>query len=294
MTNTRICEKISQCAVQALLYEVTASPKPGLVDRFNCGAHKDMDIFTFMSSSAALSSYFYYCSIETIRMIEKSEDEVNLYDNLFTGLRELGLKAEMNMYQATKDVNTHKGLIFSLGLIASAASIVFYKTGDLALSITDVSEEVKRITKGLCEKDFANIIGKEVLSAGEKLYLNYGIKGIRKEVEEGFPSVTNVAYPKMCDYMQQANHPVNDILVNVLLHLMAITEDTNILSRHDMSTLKDVQKRAKQALDLGGMFTGYGKEYVEHMDRDFSKRNISPGGAADLLAVTIMFYLLKN
>ncbi|WP_070000924.1 triphosphoribosyl-dephospho-CoA synthase CitG [Cellulosilyticum sp. I15G10I2] len=294
MTNSRIYEKISQCAIQALLYEVTASPKPGLVDRYNCGAHKDMDIFTFMSSSAALSSYFYDCCVETMRMIEKSENEFDRYDNLFMVLRGLGLKAEKSMYEATKGVNTHKGLIFSLGLIASAATIVFYKTGDLAIDILEISEEVKKLVKELCEKDFVDIALKEVLSAGEKLYLNYGIKGIRGEAEEGFPTVTNLAYPKMYAYMQDRGHSINDILVNVLLHLMSITEDTNILSRHDMTTLVDVQKRAKEALELGGIFTGDGKAYVEHMDRDFIRRNISPGGAADLLAVTIMFYLLQR
>ncbi|MDF2594430.1 MAG: citG [Clostridia bacterium] len=293
MTHIRIYEKINQCALQALLYEVTVSPKPGLVDRYNSGAHKDMDIFTFMSSSAALSHYFYDCSVKTINILENFKDE-QLYNHLFITLRKIGLQAENNMYKATKGVNTHKGLIFSLGLIAAAASIVFYKTQDLKISITDVSEELKKVTKGLCQKDFANIDKKEILSAGEKLYLNDGIKGIRGEAEKGFPSVTDLAYPKLCEYIQHTSHSFNDILVNVLLHLMATTEDTNILSRHDIATLNDVQKKAKEALELGGIFTGDGKAYVQHMDRDFIKRNISPGGAADLLAVTVMFYSLQN
>ena len=44
--------KIAAFAVEGMLYEVTATPKPGLVDRANNGAHYDMDYFTFMSSAA--------------------------------------------------------------------------------------------------------------------------------------------------------------------------------------------------------------------------------------------------
>lgn len=294
MKNVKCCEKISQCAIQALLFEVTASPKPGLVDRFNSGAHKDMDIFTFMSSSAALSNYFYDCSFVTMRQLEELKENGEQYFDLFAELRQLGIKAEKNMYAATNGVNTHKGLVFSLGLMASAATVVFCKTGDLSLDMADVVEEVKRMTKGLCEKDFANLNSKEILSAGEKLFLNYGIKGIRGEVENGFPAVTEIAYPKLCEYMQDTNFSINNNLVNVLLHLMAVTEDSNILSRHDMNTLKNVKLSAKQALELGGMFTEVGTAYIKHMDRDFIDRNISPGGSADLLAVTLMFYFLKN
>ena len=53
-----ILNKISSLAMEGILFEVSATPKPGLVDRNNAGAHKDMDYFTFMSSAAALHDTF--------------------------------------------------------------------------------------------------------------------------------------------------------------------------------------------------------------------------------------------
>lgn len=293
MINIEICEKFGRYAVQAMLYEVTATPKPGLVDRSNSGAHKDMDFFTFMSSSASLSKYFYQCSFVTITYLDCLDDHNPNYQDIFCRLRELGIEAEKNMYEATKGINTHKGLIFSLGLIVSAATIVYYKTKDANIELNELCEEIKNLSDGLCEKDFKATADKEILSAGEKLYLKSGIKGIRGEAEKGFPTVKNVSYPILNHLMKQSKYPLNDVLVQVLLHLMKVTEDTNIISRHDTLTLSEVKRLTDQALDMGGMFTDAGKYYIQNLDKSFIKKNISPGGSADLLAVTIMFYLLR-
>src|SRR4051812_47765287 len=107
-------QTISQKALLSLLYEVSASPKPGLVDRYNQGAHKDMDFFTFMASSAALSNYFNDCVAEGVKYSGQNPQE------LFFSLRSLGVDAEKSMFEATDNVNTHKGLIFSLGIICAA------------------------------------------------------------------------------------------------------------------------------------------------------------------------------
>lgn len=49
---------VAEIAVRSLLYEVSVSPKPGLVDRFDNGAHNDMNFFIYIDSSVALSEYF--------------------------------------------------------------------------------------------------------------------------------------------------------------------------------------------------------------------------------------------
>lgn len=84
----------------------------------------------------------------------------------------------------------------------------------------------------------------------------------------------------------------NDILVQTLLYLMTVNEDTNIVARNNLETLEWVRRYANQILISGGMLTKEGMKVVYEMDREFIRRNISPGGSADLLAVTVMFDLL--
>lgn len=116
MQKTEISGKLEKTALLSLLLEVSSSPKPGLVDRFNCGAHRDMDFFTFMESSAALSGYFVKCALLG------TEFQGDHPKELFRRLRPVGIAAERTMFQATGGVNTHKGLVFSLGILCAAAA----------------------------------------------------------------------------------------------------------------------------------------------------------------------------
>ena len=101
-------------AVRALLYEVTTTPKPGLVDRRNSGSHTDMDSFTFMSSAASLYPYFEACTRAGRKTADGPAPET------FAALRPLGCEAEGEMLAATHGVNTHKGAIFSIGIVCAA------------------------------------------------------------------------------------------------------------------------------------------------------------------------------
>ena len=112
-------EYLSYLAHKAMLYEVSASPKPGLVDRFSNGAHKDMDFFTFMSSSASLSQFFSHCALEGEKHLDSD------LPNLFSSLRIPGISAEKKMFFATNNINTHKGAIFSIGTICAAAGYLY-------------------------------------------------------------------------------------------------------------------------------------------------------------------------
>ena len=94
---------ISSLAMKSMIYEVAVSPKPGLVDRFNSGAHKDMDFFTFIDSSMIFMDYFYKCTMTGIEF--KEED----YSLLLKSIRPLGIEAEKKMFAATNGINTHKG-----------------------------------------------------------------------------------------------------------------------------------------------------------------------------------------
>ena len=285
MDNKEFCEKISNLAIKSILYEVAASPKPGLVDRINSGAHRDMDFFTFLNSTSVLSSYFYKCTEAGLSF--KNNNYIELLENI----RPFGIKAEKDMFNATGGINTHKGIIFSAGIVASAAGSLYSRGRDIGLN--DIIERIKEITRGIAD-ELESIIDKENHTYGETLFIKYGVKGIRGEVEEGFATVVKFSYPIFKKLLEDGAHQINDILVQTLLHLIQNTQDSNILGRLDMDALKLVQEQAKEAIELGGIFTEKGKEFIKEMDKTFIEKNISPGGSADLLAVTMMLYMIEN
>lgn len=286
MNKKEYCKYICNLAIKALLYEVSATPKPGLVDRNNSGSHKDMDFFTFLDSSIALIDYFNICTESGITF--NGDD----YSELLKLLRPIGYQAEIDMFNATNKVNTHKGLIFSLGIITAAAGVIYNKSENAYISVAEITNMVKLIAKDITIElnDFKN---KKSLTYGEKFYKEYGVKGIRGEVETGFRTVLMYSLPILKQSLEEEKH-INDVLVHVLLHLMANTEDSNILGRHNLKTLQYTKETAKKALSLGGYFTPKGKTFVEEMDKCFIEKNISPGGSADLIAVTLLLYFIEN
>lgn len=271
-----------------MLFEVSATPKPGLVDRNNSGAHGDMDYYTFMASSAALGHTFFQCAEAGLNF--EQED----YTALLDIIRPIGLEGEKRMFQATGGINTHKGLIFSLGLIATAVGTMGLENFNKGISPDHICSRVVEMTKGLSERELGDISNKDKLTYGEKLYRKYGIKGIRGEVESGFISVRERGFPILKKLMEEKGGDMNDILVQVLLYLMTTTEDSNILGRHDLDTLQYVQKSSRRALELGGIFSAEGRKKILQMDEAFIQKNISPGGSADLLAVTLMLYFIEK
>jgi triphosphoribosyl-dephospho-CoA synthase len=321
------CNIIGKYALKSLLFEVSATPKPGLVDRNDNGAHSDMDFFSFLSSSAALAPYFIECARAGAGF--EGEDLCEL----FRRLRHLGMAAEKDMLVATGNVNTQKGLIFSLGIICAASALCWKGTGTANLDTDEICERISLMTRGICERELGSSKKTINLTNGEKVFKKYGVKGVRGEAEAGFPTVRKHALPVMESLCREESicrdgilpfnsilaqtcktrelslqHkpqepspryrdgvlPFNDILVQTLLHIMAVNEDTNILARHGMETLNYVRKYAARILDLGGMLTEQGRKGIHEMNRVFIEKNISPGGSADLLAVTIMFYLLSH
>lgn len=287
MNKKNFCNYISSLCIKSILYELAASPKPGLVDRYNPGAHDDMDVFTFLGSASVLPPYFQEC---TRAGLDFQGDD---YRKLMEGLRPIGIEAENLMFQATSGINTHKGAIFSLGIIASAVGSLYGKNHDSYFKTDKIIKRVKEMTEGI-SKELKNIDNNKDLTYGESLYLKYGVKGIRGEVESGFETVINHSLPVLKDLIKADEYSINDILLHTLLHLIAHTEDSNILGRHNMGVLNYSQARAKKALDLGGYLTEEGRKEVGQMDRDFIENNISPGGAADLLGVTIFLFYLEN
>ena len=117
------------------------------------------------------------------------------------------------------------------------------------------------------------------------MFLRYGVTGVRGEAESGFATVRLFALP-VYRTRREAGVSVNDALCDTLLVLIASNMDTNILGRHDMETLRYAQRAARNVAMLDGMHTEAGCRAIRVLDDDFTQRWISPGGSADLLAVT--------
>ena len=278
------CEQIGDCCVNALISEVSASPKPGLVDRINSGAHRDMDFSTFMKSIEAISSYFSKfaqigCSLGSI-------DE-----NTLEKIRPVGIECEKVMFNATCGINTHKGAIFSMGILSTAAGYCYSTLHDL--NSNTVCSAASVIAKS-SEKDFLIVDDSDPMTKGRQLYVTYGIWGVRGEASSGFVSVRKYALPVMRELYNIGCYSDNDIYLQALLHLMTQVVDTNVISRCGIEAVEYVKSSAKNVLTLGGALTQQGREELFRMDKEFIKHNISPGGCADLLSVTITLYTMEN
>ncbi len=270
-----LCEFIAVQAYLALQQEVSVTPKPGLVDRANSGAHKDMDIRHFFASATALRPYFCKAAETGYLNRDKAPGEC------FRLLRPLGIEAEETMLKATRGVNTHKGAIFSLGLLCAATGRL-----DPAEWTTErILQECAAMTEGLTARDFAGVTEDNAQTAGQALYARYGITGIRGQAEKGYPAVHQVGLPMLRQGLDRGLS-LNDAGCGTLLHLICHTDDTNLIHRGGRTVQLEICQRLKTMLDANPFPT---IADIEALDKEFIERNLSPGGSADLLALT--FYL---
>lgn len=271
----------SELAMKALLYEVCTTPKPGLVDRNNSGSHRDMDIFTFIDSTCALRSYFEICT-----RIGKRTAALPAVDT-FEAIRPAGRKAEADMFSATNGVNTHKGAIFSIGILCAALGRLPREAWNLPEQILDTCAAM---TQGLTARDFAGLTEENAVTTGQKLYLKFQINGIRGQIEAGLPAVRRFGLPVLKEGLARGLS-VNDAGCAALLSLLTADTDTNLIARSDIRTQKQIVSEIKALLAE----TPYpDKQILEQLDKAFIEKNLSPGGSADLLAICYLLYFLEQ
>ncbi len=282
-----IRQEITLYATKALMYEVSVTPKPGLVDRYSQGCHTDMDFFTFISSSSALS-YYWREIVDLAAVWDGKEKEKTL-----RGLRTTGIKMEESMLSATEGVNTQKGAIFLLGFTAFACAYRIINNQEP--SDENISSVISYLNANAVEKELINNTSGG--SHGEKVFNKYGKElagGIRLEVEGGLPTIFNISLPVLKELAKTEENTEqwwNTTLKEVLLHLMAKNNDTNILFRSNADILAETKQLAHICIE---------KESLERIKQfeilnDFCEQhNISPGGSADLLAVTCFIYWVQK
>lgn len=262
-------------AVQCLLDEVNTTPKPGLVDRRNTGSHRDMDLSAFTASALALEPYFRCC-------VQTGMDTASLPpEETFSRLRQAGLEAEQTMYRATGGVNTHKGAIFTLGLLCGAVGRLWMP--EKPFRDTDA---LLRETAKLAENALSDFRGVPT-TAGERLYRERGLTGIRGETAAGLPGAARWGLPAFRENLAKGLSP-NDAGAIALLHLIAQVEDTNLYRRGGPEGAAWARAAARSLLPSPT------PARLEALDDAFIARNLSPGGCADLLAVTYFLHSLEG
>ncbi|RHT41051.1 citrate lyase holo-[acyl-carrier protein] synthase [Clostridium sp. AM30-24] len=280
----RAADQAASAAVRGLLYEVSTTPKPGLVDRNNSGSHRDMNFFTFLDSSASLIPWFreFFC----LGWDHSSES----YRQIFERLRYAGQRAETAMFSATGGINTHKGLVFASAILCGALGKVHARR-ELPLPFTDVLQECRRLGKcSLADLHHPPNVQPPLPTNGERIFTAYGIRGARGEAAAGFPSAVQIGLPALRKWLS-AGFSLNDSAAMALLTLISEVDDTNMVHRGGPELAKKRKEQAK--ILLSAVTKENFKETLYTLDHQYMTENLSPGGCADLLAVSLMFHFLS-
>lgn len=265
---------IAHLATQALQAELDTTPKPGLVDKDNNGAHRDMDYALMQRSIDTLHPYFVKLAL------------LGCADALptHTSIRDVGIEAEKAMLSATNGVNTHKGALFSMGLAVVAAAHEERKTAANEEQILkernggeDVLVSLQTTIKALAAS-FPDTNGTHGSKAKLLSKGTTAIKGALDNAREGYEMLFAEWLPF---YIERRKERDAYTLHKTLLRIMCDLDDTNVIYRTDLATAEEVKQEARVLLD------SFSKAALKDMDRHYTTRNISPGGAADMLSLTI-------
>lgn len=265
---------IAHLATQALQAELDTTPKPGLVDKDNNGAHRDMDYALMQRSIDTLRPYFVKLAL------------LGCADALPThaSIRDIGIEAERAMLSATNGVNTHKGALFSMGLAVVAAAheerkiaaneeqILKERNGgeDVLVSLQTT---IKALAASFPDTNGTHGSKAKLLSKGAT-----AIKGALDNAREGYEMLFAEWLPFYIEHRKEHDAYT---LHKTLLRIMCDLDDTNVIYRTDLATAEEVKQEARALLD------NFSETALKDMDRHYTTRNISPGGAADMLSLTI-------
>lgn len=246
---------IARLATQALQAELDTTPKPGLVDKDNNGAHRDMDYALMQRSIDTLHPYFVKLAL------------LGCADALptHTSIRDIGIEAERAMLSATNGVNTHKGALFSMGLAVVAAA---HEKDTDSLQTT-----IKALAASFPDTNGTHGSKAKLLSKGPT-----AIKGALDNAREGYEMLFAEWLPF---YIERRKERDAYTLHKTLLRIMCDLDDTNVIYRTDLATAEEVKQEARALLD------SFSEAALKDMDRHYTTRNISPGGAADMLSLTV-------
>ena len=306
---------IAHLATQALQAELDTTPKPGLVDKDNNGAHRDMDHALMQLSINTLHPYFVRLAL------------LGFADTLpsHTSIRDAGIEAEKAMLAATNGVNTHKGALFSMGLAVVAAAYEEKKAAankeergkerekekreDSLVSIENLTPieslasplSSLQLTIKALAASFPDTSGTHGSKAKQLSNGTTTIKGALDNAREGYEKLFAEWLPF---YNERRKSHDAHALHKTLLRIMCDLDDTNVIYRTNVATAEEMKQEARALLaSFEEAYAAQDKEKcasaieekcasaellaLKDMDRRYTERNISPGGAADMLSLTV-------
>lgn len=265
-------EYLADGVVHALVDEAELSPKPGLVDRRGNGSHGDLTLPLMRHSAQRLRPFF-------LAMARAGAQRVEL-PVLRQRIGLIGRHAEIAMLNATGGVNTHRGAIWSLGLLATAAArrSALGAAANEPDAVAALAGELARCNDAGAPRHTGN--------KGETARRRYGVGGAVAQAQAGFPLVVRAALPQL--HRSRLRGDAEEVArLNALLAVMAELDDTCLLSRGGREALHGVQIRAAGVLAAAGAGSQTGRRALERLHEYAVAHRLSPGGAADLLAAAL-------
>ncbi|WP_312706259.1 triphosphoribosyl-dephospho-CoA synthase MdcB [Stenotrophomonas sp.] len=264
--------RLGRLAIASLHAELACAPKPGLVTPFDTGSHDDMDAGTFLRSLFALRHYFTAIA------------DAGAADAPFASLRAHGIAAEHAMLRATGGVNTHRGAIFSLGLLVAAAARCCRQQGQPAPA-AQVCLAVQHWADAFAAAPL------DANSPGQRARRRHGVPGVREQAAAGYPVLRELAVPTLRHALHNGL-PRNAAMCQTLMQLIAQVDDLNLLHRGGADGLAWAQQQARRFIEAGGAFALGWQARLHDIGEGFVARRLSPGGSADLLACS--WFLLQQ
>ncbi|MFC4760375.1 citrate lyase holo-[acyl-carrier protein] synthase [Fructobacillus durionis] len=270
---------VVKAASFGFLAEAVTNPKPGLVDPVSVGAHNDMNIYTFVDSTLALQDYFK----QTFEAGQTFSD-CDL-KKLLAKIRPFGIAAEESMILATNGINTHKGAIFTAGILLAAYG--YASRGKDLVALSDVQEIVSQMGADLVEKELDSQPAKDTttLTAGQSQFHQYKLTGVRGEVQKGLQPLRQFGLKAL----RESTGHENDRLLDSLMALAGGIEDSTLIKRAKTPEItKEMVEYVETFQKMGGASTVAGKAFLSELDDIFIARHLSIGGAADYLILTAL------
>ena len=270
---------LARAAVRALYAEVALEPKPGLVSFRDNGSHTDMTAHTFVKSLFTLRHYF------------RDVAQAGWEGQPFAVLQALGVAAEARMLRATHGINTHRGAIFSLGLLCAAGGWLLAQ--GQPMSADRVRQALRSQWGAALQQRAAQARLRPAISHGQRVAQCFQLRSAHEEAAAGFPTLFDVTWPALQMAWAQGL-PARAAKVQSLLATMAHLDDTNLAHRGGLQAMRMVQARAAELIAAGGVAQPDWVTQVRHLHAALVAQRLSPGGAADLLACACWLHALHT
>ncbi|MBP0599458.1 triphosphoribosyl-dephospho-CoA synthase MdcB [Herbaspirillum sp. LeCh32-8] len=273
--NQLFCRTLARLALRSLHQELVLYPKPGLVSPVDNGSHTDMDAGTFMRSLFSLRRYFVEIA------------EAGAQGQAFRHLQRLAITAEARMLRATNGINTHRGAIFALGMLCAA--IAYCRSRKMTLTEPTIRAALLIQWGDALARHTRAEISPEAVSHGQRVAAVHAVGGAREEGALGFPSVFEVALPRLQATLA-AGRGWREAKIDALFALMSHISDTNVYHRGGADGAAIVRGSSAAFLAAGGTAQAHWQARAVDCHHLFSRHRLSPGGAADLLAAACLVH----